>query len=67
MDSPESRLHSLIGQRERARKKWESGDPDAEAYYNMHKNNVNELLRKHPELESKVQTFENHFFKKLYW
>lgn len=66
MESPRSRLHTLIGQRERAEKRWTMGNPNAEKDYLRYKKEVEDLLGEHPELESQVEIVEDHFLKQLY-
>lgn len=64
--TPRYQLHHLIGQRERAEKRWNNGNPNAEKDYLQYKKEVEDLLKKNPELEAAVETVENHFFKLLY-
>ncbi len=66
MESPRARLHTLIGQREKAEKRWLNGNPNAEKDYLQYKKEVESLLAEHPELESAVETVEDYFFKELY-
>jgi len=63
MDSPRFKLHKLIGQREKAEKRWNMGNPNAEKDYLQYKKEVEDLLKEHPELESAVETVEDHFLK----
>lgn len=65
-DSPRTQLHTLIGQREGSEKRWNNGNPNAETDYLKYKKEVEELLKKNPELQSEVETIEDHFFKQLY-
>jgi hypothetical protein len=64
--SPRSRLHTLIGQRERAEKRWTMGNPNAEKDYLQYKKEIEDLLREYPELESQVEIIEDYFLKQLY-
>lgn len=64
--NPRYELHRLIGEREKAQKRWNYGNPNAEKDYLKYKKEVEELLKKHPELESAVEAVEEHFLKKLY-
>jgi len=66
MTNPRIELHTLIGQRERAEKRWNMGNPNAEKDYLLYKKQVEDLLKKHPELENAAETVEDHFIKKLY-
>jgi chromosome segregation ATPase len=66
MDSPRGMLHTLIGQREKAKKRWDYGNPNAKEDYLKYKKEVENLLAEHPELESAVETVEDYFLKKLY-
>jgi|GEM_PF-5854929 len=66
MSSPRSKLHNLIGQRERAEKRWNMGNSKGEVDYQKYKKEVEDLLLEHPELESEVETVEDHFMKLLY-
>jgi len=65
-NTPRYKLHRLIGQRERAEKRFNNGNPNAEKDYHKYKKEVEELLVKFPELESAVETVEDHFIKQLY-
>ena len=65
-ESPRYMLHHLIGLREKAEKRWNNGNPNAEADYLRHKKEVEELLIAHPELKEAVDTVEEHFLKQLY-
>ena len=63
---PRGKLHTLIGNREKAEKRMNMDNPKAEKDYLKHKNEVEEFLKEHPELESEVETIENYFSKQLY-
>lgn len=63
---PRAKLHTLIGNRERAEKRMNMGNSKAEKDYLKHKNEVEEFLKKHPELEKEVEKVEDHFFKILH-
>ena len=67
MESPRSKLHTLIGLREKAEKRFNMmGNPKAEMEYLQYKKEVEDLLKEHSELESAVETVEDYFLKQLY-
>lgn len=66
METPRGTLHTLIGQREKADKRFSMGNPNAETDYLLYKKKVEDFLKEHPELESEVETIEDHFLKQLY-
>lgn len=65
-ESPRYTLHRLIGARERAEKRANFGNPKAQAELPDYEKAVDDFLKLHPELESEVETIEDHFFKLLY-
>ncbi|OQA37923.1 MAG: hypothetical protein BWY51_00992 [Parcubacteria group bacterium ADurb.Bin316] len=67
MESLRSQLHTLIGNRERAEKRWTfTFNSEAEGLYKKAKKDVEDFLKEHPEMKPFVETVEDHFYKILY-
>ncbi len=66
MDSPRFTLHHLIGERERAEKGANMGNPKRAADHERYKKEVDDFLQLHPELKGEVEKIEDHFYKELY-
>ncbi len=65
--APRTQLHDLIREMYRAYKLSNMGDPnDSEAKYKKLEKEVEEFLKKHPELKSEVDKIKDHFDKKFY-
>lgn len=55
------KLFKLIGKREKAQKRWDNGDLSAEKDYRAYKKDVEDLIKKHPEIASHMVVAEDYF------
>lgn len=62
----EIKIFNLVGKRERAEKRWATGDAYAEEEYRDYKKKVEDFLKENPDLRKHALKAEDYFITVLY-